>query len=464
MGVAVGSGIFRTPGDVAAALHDPLWIIVAWLVGGLVALMQCLVTAELATRVPQDGGEYVFLKKAYGEFAAFFFGWAYTIFILGGGTALIAAALGDFACELVHIDGRWSGWIAAGSIALVAGVNMAGLRIGAGMQNVLTVLKLAALAGVIVAGFAFAVDPAFAPATQAEGASQQDLAGASAAAGFAAPTRASGEWDVWRTLAGGIPATSVLLAALLNVLWSYDGVADSAKLAEEIRDVRRAVPFGLVAGSLTLTALYLLVNLALLRVVPAEEMAELTFVPGEAMARLFGAPGRAAVLAVATVVCLGALAATLLAPVRVTFALARDRLAPAILGRMTNAQAPAAALAVVALLGIVLALNRSFSQALQIYYFASALLFGLTYASLIVLRRREPDPGPQVFRAPAGVAQAWVLIVIQVLIAWHTAAGRPMDVLYSCLLFAVLGGLYFLRTCTMSRTAPLVRDQGPRKD
>jgi len=436
MGVAIGSGIFRTPGDIAAYLHAPAWIVAAWLLGGGIVLMQCLVTAELATRVPRAGGEYAFLKAAYGEFPAFFFGWAYTVFILGGGAALIAAALGDFACELLQVDAARSGWFAAGAIALVAAVNAAGLRVGAGAQNTLTLLKIAALATVIVIGFSATVP-------------LRSAGTAPPVAAFAASAPAGGAG------AAGVPAAAAFLAALLNVLWAYDGVTDSAKLAEEIRDVRRAVPRGLLGGAVTLTLLYVLVNLALLRIVPAAEMASLAFVPGEALARLYGPSGRTMMLAVAIVVCLGALSATLLAPIRVTFALARDRLTFSFLSRMSAGQAPVPALMVVAAFAALLALTRTFSQVLQVYYFAAALLFGLTYASLIVLRRREPEPGPQVYRAPAGTVLATLLILVQLAIATHTASQRPLDMLYASGLLVFLGVLYFIwkRACTGSQSS-----------
>ncbi|MCH7871589.1 MAG: amino acid permease, partial [Planctomycetes bacterium] len=104
MGVAIGSGIFRTPGEVAGYLQSPWIIMLAWLLGGSVTLAQGMITAELSTRFPKAGGEYVYLREAFGEFAAFFFGWSYTIFILGGAAATIGRAFGDFGCDLFAIS------------------------------------------------------------------------------------------------------------------------------------------------------------------------------------------------------------------------------------------------------------------------------------------------------------------------------------------------------------------------
>ena len=131
MGVAIGSGIFRTPGEVAAKIQTPWLIIAAWILGGLIILMQGMVTAELATRYPTAGGEYVYLREAYGRFVAFFFGWSYTIFVIGGGVATIAAAFGGFSCELFGLNGKYAGPAAAVAILLVIGINAAGVRAGA---------------------------------------------------------------------------------------------------------------------------------------------------------------------------------------------------------------------------------------------------------------------------------------------------------------------------------------------
>lgn len=412
MGVAIGSGIFRTPGDIAGQLREPWLILLAWSVGGLVVLMQGMVTAEIATRFPEAGGEYVFLREAYGRFVAFFFGWAYTVFVIGAGTAVIAIAFGDFACELFHFPGEWSGAFAAASITIVTGVNVIGLRTGAGTQNILTCLKIVALLGVVVVGFVFG----------------NSSAHASAAIPPAPPPSLISAW----------------IAAMLPVLWSYDGTTDSVKMAEEIRDVRRALPRAVIGSTVALTVLYALVNLAMLRIIPAHEMVGLASVPGDAMARIFGSAGRHAMLIVAMLVCLGSISSTIPATVRVTFALARDRLTFRFLSKMSRSQAPVPALIVVSAIAVAFSLNRSFSSALNIYFLASALLFGLSYASLIVFRARESAFPANAYRCPLGWALAAILIVIQGAIAIHIALRQPMTALYTAIILIVLGVLYLL--------------------
>ena len=412
MGVAIGSGIFRTPGAVAGPLHAPWLIILVWMLGGLVAMMQGLVTAELATRFPKAGGDYVFLREAYGRFPAFFFGWAFTLFGVGGGAALIAISFGDFSVELFTLEPSWSGPLAAVAIVAVTAINAAGLRTGAGTQNVLTCLKIAALLAIVVIGFA---------------------------------------WDRPATVTTSAPTgppepitLAVFLTAAMPVLWSYFGATDPAMMAEEIKDVRRALPRALIGSVVALTALYVAVNLALLCVVPAGEMVGVASVPGEAMRRLFGPTGGRAMLLIGMLVCLGTLSSTVLATIRVTFALARDGLAFTVLSRMSASQAPVPALVLIAAFAITLVLTRGFEKVLGIYFFATAILFGLSYASLIVFRLRERTFPKTVFRCPFGVVLASALILLEVALAANIANNQPRDAWYTVIVLAAVAALYLV--------------------
>jgi len=412
MGVAIGAGIFRVPGEVALALQVPWLITLAWLLGGIVNLAQGLVTAELATRHPRAGGEYVYLREAYGEFAAFFFGWAFTIFVVGGGAASIAAALGDFVVALWRLDDVWSGYAAAIAIVAVTVVNALGLRVGATVQNILTVVKVAALVIVIVVGLGWGREPL---AASAAGVTTGQAVGASA-----------------------------MLVGFMTAWWPYLGTTDVAMLAEEVKDVRRTMPIALVVSSVALMGLYVLFNVALLRVVPAAEMGAYDSVPGEAMARMFGEGGRTGMLLVAILVCLSTLSSTVLATIRVTFALARDGLAFRFMSRMSPAQAPVAALVVVGAASAALVLIRDFTQILSIYFLAAAILFGLNYGSLIVFRLRESEVPGDVFRCPFGIVLAAALIVLEVALGVNIIVTRPGDALGTLVFLVVLGAAYFV--------------------
>lgn len=407
LGVAIGSGIFRTPGDIARQLNSPAWIIAAWIGGGLFTLAAGLVSAELGTRFPRAGGEYAFLKEAYGDFVGFFYGWAYTFFGVGVGVAIMAVAFGEVCCDLLQLEARFSPLAAVAGLVAVTTINCIGLRTGAGVQNVLTLAKVLALAALAVAGL---LHSNATPPTTTNSASS--------------------------------PGLVAFAAALASALWSYDGATDSVKMAEEVKDVHRALPRALISASLMVTALYVLVNLAYLHVLTPAEMAGSKFVGSDVMARIAGPAGRTALSAITALILFGALVSTQLSSVRVTFALARDGLAFGVLSRMSADQSPVAALVVVGAVSMVFAAFRSFQQVLSIYLFATAILFSLNYASLLVFRRRDRRPPENAFRCPAAPLLVAALIAVQTGIALNIAITNRRDTLYTCLLLAIIAAFY----------------------
>lgn len=413
LGVAIGSGIFRVPGDVAGQLESPLLILLAWLAGGLVTLAAGLVTAELATRFPEAGGEYVFLREAYGRFWAFFFGWSYTIFVVGGGAATIAVVIGEAGCQLLGWPRAWATGVSSAAIVIVAALNAIGLRVGAGTQNVLSALKVLVLLAVAALAFVPARPDAVTP----------QLTSAPAGAGL----------------------LLAFAVALRQVLWCYDGTTDSVKMAEEIRDVRRALPRALIGSAVLLTVVYMVINAAFLFAFSPREMAASKFVAGDLVLRAIGPAGQRVMSAVTVIVCVGSLASTTLATIRVTFALARDGLAFGGLARMSAAQSPVNALAAVALVSVLFVVSGGFEQVLAIYSFAAAVLFSLAYGSLLVVRARDRRTGVDrrgVFECPAGGAVAVLLIIVQAAVALGAAWSHPRGAIGSLVLFAAVALLY----------------------
>ena len=420
VGAAIGSGIFATPHEAAKYLQSPWTILALWVVAGLITLLQTMVTAELATRMPRAGGEYQYLKQAYGPFAAFFFGWSFTIFIVGGGSGTIAALFGDVTAELLRFGGAWaSPLLGCAAILVVAGVNAVGLRTGAVTQNVLTFTKTAALIGIAI--------------------------GAMAVSRRGVPVA-----EVAATSGAGGPVESFFLA-LLPVFWSYTGATDSAKMAEETRDTSRSLPKALCGSALLLTVVYLVYNYALFCGASPEEMASHPNVPAHVFIKA-GYPAAANVLlAIAALVCLGAISSTMLANVRVMYAMARDRLAPRAFGRMSNEQSPIAAIVLAAALACAFVINRRFEKILRIYFLASAVLFGLTYLSLIIFRWRESRGARsegRIFRLPLAVPIAVFLVAIEAALAVNIIVSdireKSPDSVYTGLMLAAMAGLYWL--------------------
>ncbi|MBI2372684.1 MAG: APC family permease [Deltaproteobacteria bacterium] len=408
LGVAIGSGIFRTPGLVAERLPSAPLVLLAWLVGGAFALGASLVTAELATRCPQAGGEYVYLRAAYGDGVAFFFGWGYTIFIAGGGVAVVASALGEAISSAAGVarPALFSGLL----VVALAAVNCAGLLAGATLQNVLGVAKVFGLAVLAAVGLASGTEPFWGslPATRAQ------------------------------------PLALAFVAALPPVLWSFEGATDSAKLAEEIEDVDRKLPRALVTSSLVLTAIYAAFNLACLGVLGPKDLAASSF-PAEALVEnTLGGAGPRLLSALVIVTLAGAVSSSLLSTSRVTFALARDGLAPRVLARVSRAQAPIPALIAIASLALLFTQLRGFREGLGVYFLASAVLFGLSYGSLFVFRARDAREAPRsgVFRCPAGRGVSAALILIQLAVAASIAVEDPRGAVGTAAVLVVAGLAY----------------------
>lgn len=402
LGVAIGSGILRTPPIVAGHLGNASFILLAWLLGGVAMFGASLVMAELATRFPRSGGEYAWLKEAYGPFAGFFFGWGYTIFLVGGGAATIAAAFGDAAVATTGF-GHPRAW-AAGAVVAVVAANMAGLRAGAVMQNALTALKI--LIVLAIAGLGIWAGPAAPNPT---------------------PTP-MGE------------ASWVL--ALPPVIWAYTGSTDAVKLGGEVKDPSRAIPRALFGAIAALTLLYVLVNAGLLYGLGVEGLAASKLPVAELATRVLGPRAAGGVAAATALVFLGGLSSTVLATVRVTWALGRDGLAFGFLGRMSASQSPRGALAFVGVVAIGFAAFRDFEAILGIYFLAGAILFGLVYTSLLVFRARDgaEGPGPGVFVCPAPYLWVGLLVLVQGAMAVRIVAENPVDASITLALLAVVSG------------------------
>ena len=417
LGIAIGSGILRTPPLVASELGHPIWVLMAWAFGGFVILVSSLIMSELATRFPESGGEYAWLREAYGPEIAFFFGWGYTIFLAGGGVATIAAAFGDAAYELY---GGLSHYAWAGiAVVTVTCVNMLGLSLGAAMQNLLTLGKIGVLL-VLALG-----------AIQAGGETSNQV--------FTFPSM--GEW----------PSATSWVLALPPVIWAYSGSTDSVKLAGEVREPAKSMPKALIGSTVALVVIYLFVNFGLLYGMGLAGLSESKLPAADIAGQLYGDFGGRAVAVALAVVFLGALSSTVLATARVAWALGKDGLGFRALGFMSERQAPVVALSLVGGIAFVFALIRDFEQILGIYFLASALLFGLVYASLIVFRLRErsglsaSDGVTRIYRCPMAFVSVGFMLAVQLSMAVVIAVNAPMDAVGTLGLLAIVPLAYRAR-------------------
>lgn len=366
VGIMIGSGIFRVPAVAAAATGTPHAMLLAWVIGGLVAMCGALALAEVAALYPDAGGMYVYLREAYGPLTAFLFGWLYLI-IMPAGAGAIALVFAEYLGRLSPLTAGQVRGVAALLILLLAAAQYRSIRFGAAIQNVSTVAKVLAI--LTMTGAAF-------------------LLGAPGGGAWSTgPTAAAATW-------GGFGL------GVVAVLWAYNGWQDVTCLSGEVRDPGRALPRAIVGGTLSVVVIYLLANAAYLRVLSIDEVARSPLVAADMAVRLVGPIGSALIAALVCVSTFGSLNAVIMATPRVFWAMADDglffRTVAAVHPRYRT---PHMAITALAGLAIVYLALRSFEQLIEAFVLASLPFWALGVASVITLRRRHPDL-PRAYRTP----------------------------------------------------------------
>jgi APA family basic amino acid/polyamine antiporter len=380
MGTVIGSGIFVAPSIMAGYVESPALQLGLWLIGGLLTLAGALSVAELAAAMPGSGGQYVFLRAAFGPATGFLFGWTYFIAICTGVIAAVAVAFGkhvgvflpgvDEATVLAQLGPLRISTAQAVAIAVtiaLTALNVQGLRLGAMVQNTFTIAKVAAIA--VLVGLTLA------------------LGGGSAAAPAAAPALLGAE-------GARLGLFAALAVAMSKALFAYDAWYTAAMAAEEVRDPERNLPRALLLGTLGVTAVYLSAVGVYLYLVPAVEMAGVpdNRIAAYAAGRLLGGAGEGFVALAILVSTFGCANGLVLSGARVAFAMARDGLFFEAVSRIhPERRTPATALWLQGAIACTLALTGSYSDLLTMTAFTSLLFNMLTVAGLFVLRRRRPD-------------------------------------------------------------------------
>ncbi len=371
VGLVIGVGIFRAPQLVAENTSGPGTFLGAWAIGGLVSLIGALCYAELTTAYPHAGGEYHFLRRAFGAGLAFLFAWSRSSVIQTGSIAILAYVFADYAAPLLGLAPGQSPMLAAGAIVALTALNLAGLSHGKRTQRVLTLAELAGLGAVIVAGL-FLLERADPVA--------------------AAPVEAG----------SGIGAPGL---AMVFVLLTFGGWNEAAYISAEVRDGRRGMVVALLWGIGIITGLYLLVNLAYVRALGFEGVAGSSVVAADVMRAAAGGWGATLLSLIVAVAALGSANATIITGARSSYAFGCDFAPFRFLARWNEHGAtPANALLLQGLIALLLvgfgAVARSGFEAM-VAYTAPVFWFFLALAalSLVVLRYREPH-ATRPFRVP----------------------------------------------------------------
>ena len=410
IGSILGTAIFLTPSQIAGALPHAGLVLTAWVAGGLLTLAGALTYAELGAMFPRAGGQYHYLKEAYGSLPAFLFGWASFFVILSGGVAAVASGFGEYFGYFVPFfsnehrilavplgSGAWTvrgGQLAAAlGIAFFTTVNCFGVRKGATLQNLLTVVNVGSLAVFAVFGL-FAASPG--------------------QPRFLAPAPPG-------------PLASAFGVALIAVLWAYDGWYNPTFSAGEMRDPGRTLPRGLLAGTVAIVAVYLVTNFVYLRALPLATLAASPRVGEAAAVALFG-PGVARVVTLAIAVAMfGCLSANVLACSRVYQPMAADGLFFRALARIhAESSVPRASLVAQGLWATVLVLSGTFEQLFTYVIFIEVVLFAATGAAIFVLRRRRPE-APRPYRALGYPVVPAFFIAASLGVAVNTLIEKPVE-------------------------------------
>jgi amino acid transporter len=367
VGIVIGAGIFKAPALVAGMSGTPTAMFGAWILGGLVSLMGALCYAELATAYPHAGGDYHFLRRAYGRNVSFLFAWARFSVITTGSIALLAFVFGDYMSQLLPLGANSSAIYAAIVVVLLTWINLRGIQAGAATQTWLTCLEVAGLLMIVAAG-AYLLS-----------------SGGGGAAAEAAPA------------AGARPTLSGFGLAMVFVLLTYGGWNEAAYISAELKDHRRSMVRALVLSILLITALYLLVNWAYWYGLGFAGMAKSQAIAADLARRAFGDAGGLLIAAMVAVAALTSINATMIVGARTNFAVGRDW---PVLGRFGQWDerngTPATGMlvqgaAALVLVGIGALAGGGFRAMVEFTAPVFWLFFLLAVLSLIVLRVREPN-------------------------------------------------------------------------
>ena len=368
MGGIVGAGIFANPSEVAHRVHTPFLILGVWVLGGFLAMCGAFIWAELATRLPGTGGQYLYLREAYHPSVAFMYGWGLLLVTQTGGMAAVAVIFSSYFRALTGLVWNDSA-IAAAVLLILTGINCLGARAGSNVQSALMLLKIGALAALVILGFT--------------------LGGGSLKSG---PLLAE-------------PVSFGLLksigSAMVPIAFAYGGWQTATFVAGEMRDPRRDLSRGLLLGVAAVVGLYLAVNLACLRVLGPAGLDATTIPASDVMRIALGERGAQWIAVGIAISTLGFLSQSMLTTPRVYYAMARDGLFFEGVGKLSRySRAPVVAIILQGIAAIVIACSGTYGEILNFTVTVDFIFFGMTAASLFILRRRQVGSDTAIFSVP----------------------------------------------------------------
>ncbi len=377
VGTVIGSGIFLVPKTMIQSVGSVEWVFFVWIAAGLLSLAGALTYGELAAAMPEAGGEYVYLREAYGPFFGFVYGWTQMWVAKSGSIATLATGffyyLANFHPNLEQvfftigiplgpnggpIEVRYGQIAAIGVILLLGFLNYFGVKIGGGVQVGVTIIKVASILAIVYIGL-------------------------SSSAGN------TGNFSTSIPASAGVAG---FFAAMVAALWAYDGWNNVTMVASEVKNPQRNLPLALTLGTAGIIVIYLATNLAYFYILPAAEIAASDRVAASVMRKLMGEWGAGAVSVAAMISMFAAINGSILSGSRVPYAMARDGLFFRRLSTVNEKyRTPAASILALSAWSAVLVLSGRYEDLFNFVIFSSWILYAMAAASVIVLRRRRPD-------------------------------------------------------------------------
>lgn len=382
IGSVIGSGIFLTPQNVAAAVGVPGIMIAVWILTGLLTLAGALTNAEVASIIPEAGGQYVFFRVTFGQLTAFLYGWTTFIVYQTGSIAAIAVAFAKYFGYFVvlpHFGPELEAWkmpligniyplkdfgvtmVAILAVVTVTSINYFGVQFGGLIQNVFTTLKVLAIGSIIVLAF---------------------TAGNGSTAHF---------FPLF-----GMPSSNSFFAAfgvaMIATLWSYDGWNSLTYLAGEVKDPQKNIPRALIFGTIAIIIIYGLTNLAYLYILPIDQIAKSNLVAADVMNTIFPALGGAIISAMVMVSTFGTVNATSMTTARVFYAMSKDKMFFKSMGKVhPKFRTPAKSLVIQGVWASILCLTGTYDQIFTYVIFAGWIFYALGAAAVFILRKKQPN-------------------------------------------------------------------------
>ncbi len=363
VGTTIGSGIFRVPARVAGLVGEPGVVLLAWVIGGALALFGALTVAELAAASPRSGGLFAYIDEAFGPMPACLFGWSQLSVIRASALGSIATIFAEYLGYFTKFTPQEVRYAAAATILVVALINYLGVKYASRVMGVATIAKYAGMVGLVVLAFAVG----------------------------------DGNWSNFSHSGSATTTTfslSMVASALVSIMWAYDGWADLSYIGGEIKNPGRNFPVALIAGTILIIAIYLLLNAAYIYLVPVSEMAGQPLIAATAAGRIpiLGGAGAGIVSAIVMISCFGTLNGSMLTNPRIFFAMADRGLFFKGVARVSpKFQTPSVAIWLAAFLGCAYVMFNDFQQLADRFVLGIWPFYILAILGVFVMRKKYPN-------------------------------------------------------------------------